>query len=248
MDVDIKARMLALAGDRLREVGLTYEYVGAAEAAQARLDGLPKGVSALPHDISENNFFRKKAFWVFFSDAKGNDVGVVSARLDELGEEDVMDYWRRTILNKMPGAGGGAPPVGISGTQIHLGALHFLKPWREPRGHVRASIFIAYMLGALNWPDAEGIYGFVSEKYMMSGSTHEYVFSKHLYVPDALPGAVRLSIVASTIKDLEYHCRLFLKQPELFNAYKDFLKEAPQKSKQPDDLHMIPGGLLAGSA
>lgn len=234
MESDIIGKMLILSAGRLSERGLQYEVVYKQEDAQKRLSQIKKHSPLPPMDVGENDFMRTKIIWVFFSDQDGVDVGVGAARLEELGDEDVMAFWARYAERRFPGKGYRVPPIGISGNLVHVGDVFFKPEWREPHGHIRAAMFCIYVNALIQWRHVTTIYAFVSQDYMMSGSAVEYSATGQIPVPNVWPGddLNPLYFVWMPVEKLNRQARAYLSTPELFDSYKHSIRSHLRNSVQ----------------
>ncbi len=239
--------MLGLAASRLSARGMTYEFVTDPLLAAPRLSKLDKQKSMQPLDIAANDFLHTKVMWVFFLDEDGKDAGVGAARLEELGREDIADYWARVAERVHPGCGYAVSPRGISGDVIHLGELYFAEHKRGVNGHVRAAMFTLYLLSSLHWPQAKEFYGFISEFKLMGGALCKYCFTRQEPVPNIWEGTVEepLWLVGLSVEDLGKMSKDYLKLPNTFDAFMGAFKPHDQKSKPPAHPPMYPVSIPA---
>lgn len=242
MDTGTKVKMLHLATESLDAVGLSYELVTEQAAATPRLEALEKQEPIYPLDVYANDFLKTKIIWVFFQDKSGLDVGVIAARLEELGDEDVVEYWRRSAKRQFPAEDYGTEPFGLSGDVVHIGDAFFAREWREPTGHIRAALFTVYLLCSLHWTNAASFYAFIRETNMMRGGACEYGATRQYLVPNIWVDTVAdpLWLVAMTLSELERQSRVFLSVPNVFGSYKQSIKPRAQNSKRPSVPPMYP--------
>ncbi len=233
MDIGTKAKMLRLATDRLEAVGLSFDFVTDQTEAMPRLGALEKQESVYPLDEASHTFTHTQMVWIFFVDATGKDVGVGAAKFEQLGVEDVLEYWARTAQRLYPDETYSTRPSGLSGDLIHLGNLFMNREWREPDGHIRASIFCLYLLASLQWPKAHALYGFIKERNMMKGSTVEYCFSDQKLVSNIWPDSrvEPLWMVSLPIEELSALSKTFLEMPDTFDSYKAAFRPREQKQE-----------------
>ncbi len=242
MEIEAKTKMLSFAAGRLSKLGLKYQIVSKAEDAKCRLGKLDKQKPFHPMDVAANDFMRTKIIWVFFVDQDGRDVGVTCARLEELGDEDVADFWRRSAERLYPGKGYGVRPVGLSGNVIHAGDVFFEKKWREPDGHIRAVMFLLYSIAFLKWQNANAIYAFISDRNMMSSSDTEYATTRRLLVPNIWEDTidVPLWMVWMPVDEFDRQAESLLEFPNVFDGYKRFIRHSSQSAKQRAPLKTAP--------
>lgn len=242
MNIDTKTKMLSFAAGRLSQLGLQYEIVTRSEDAEWRLAKFEKQKPLHPMDISANDFMRTKIFWIFFIDQDGRDVGVTCARLEELDDEDIADFWRRSAERLHPGKGYGVPPVGLSGNVVHAGDVFFEKKWREPDGHIRAVMFLLYSIAFLKWPQAGAIYAFINDRFMMSSSDTEYATTRRLLVPNIWEDSVDVPLwmVWMPVVEFDRQAQTLLQYPTAFDGYKRFIRHSSQSAKRPVPLKTAP--------
>ncbi len=247
MDTGTKVKMLHLVTNCLQQVGLSYEFITDQKNATPRLDALDKQDPVYPLDVSSNDFMETKIIWVFFQDESGADVGVVAARLEELGSEDVVEYWKRSATRQYPEMGYETEPFGLTGTVVQLGDAFFTREWREPTGHIRAALFSVYLLSSIHWAAATAFYAFIRETNMMRGSACEYAATSQQLVPNIWIDSVNdpLWLVSLTLKDLARQSRIFIERPDVFGSYKQSIKPRGRNSKQPSVPPMCPAGAPA---
>jgi len=171
-----KVLMLALCERRLADCGLSYEQVDSPEEAAERMAryGKPDG---LPHmSIDRHVFLASNTFWVFLTDTDGEDVGSIAVRLDDLGDDTLLDYLSRQYRALY---GGNLPindlsnprfPLSLGGKTVYIGDLYMRPTYRGgKRVHLRALIFLIYMLAGIDWPTLENIYAIVRVRFASRG-------------------------------------------------------------------------------
>lgn len=217
-----KYQMLRLCADRLADVGLSIDQCSDPLKSFERMQALRKTEGFPPLSPRHNDFHGANAFWVFFVDNDGTDVGGVAARIDDLGQSSVDDHWEgmrwRYGLPTSPGSR--RLPFRVSGMVAYLGDMYLRRQYRDPEGHVRACIFTLYMLASIEWPKLDWMYAVVNEAFLGAGSGTKYCASHQALAPDiwkAAPDEPASWLIALDQPGLVNVCETFLQRPHLFD-------------------------------
>jgi|26BtaG_2_1085354.scaffolds.fasta_scaffold00748_12 hypothetical protein len=142
-------------------------------------------------DPGHNDFTRANAIWLV-AESGGEPAFLGCARLEDLGQEPVSRYWRRSLKRAYRPEEGmeiitsARPEVdrAISGRLVYFGDLFASKKHQSSKSifTLRSFISIGHLAAALKW-DPDWIYCFVREQDLMRGAALRYCFSMHFPEP-----------------------------------------------------------------
>ena len=140
-------------------------------------------------DPSNHDFSAQTAFWLILKDEVGNPAGCVGARLEDLRNDEIDDFWRRSFSRHYPDAGSiditlsrSARDV-LAGRLAYIGDLYMAAPTGGLGGASgnRLSCFLHLMhaLVALEWK-VNAAYSFISAKDALRGAGTQYGYTLQL--------------------------------------------------------------------
>lgn len=171
-----------------------------------------------------NDFTGENCFWLLLK-KEGQVVAAAGARLDDLGDGSITEYWRRTMRRHY---GNGevemvtriASPLeqDLKGRLVYFGDLYFSRAAGRSLKTVRRFVLIGHMISALKW-NPDWTYAFLREEDIRRGASYHYGFNR--YVPDAQfwvdPPAPRQNTeycVMTSRRDMAYMAETFIRSPE----------------------------------
>ncbi len=219
-----KAELIAICREKLLRDGLAVHV-------EQDFDRVPKIIEAIgkPYLTPKmspffNDFTAENCFWLRL-EKDGETVALAGARLDDLGDGSITEYWRRTMRRQY---GNGevemvtqvASPLEreLKGRLAYFGDLHFSRAAGRSLKTVRRFVLIGHMITALKW-NPDWTYAFLREDDVRRGGGYHYGFNR--YIPDAQfwvdPPSPRENTeycVMTNRRDLAYMAQAFIRSPE----------------------------------
>lgn len=227
-----KFQMFGLCEERLAQSGLSIQQVLNSETARKRMDKISKRPSHPQSSILQNDFTETNSFFVFFQN-EGEDVGCVSARMDHLGEgERFEDFWAKAARrwysedSSFPVDPHHRLPITLTGKLVYIGDMHMSEDFRGfKKLHLRAALYVVYLLSIDKWPDLSAIYALFMEKFARNGYLSTYLAGETIMAPQILKNDIEGRHDSDWIgvmrpSHLAYYSSLFLSQPHLFDTYR----------------------------
>ncbi|MEL6171999.1 MAG: hypothetical protein AAGK67_15110 [Pseudomonadota bacterium] len=132
-----------------------------------------------------SDFTHTSAVWLTLRQA-GELRAIMGMRYDELGEEAVSDYWKRTYRRQY-GAEVSNHPANLSsilgGNLVYMGDLFFHPDIRRSLSRLMSFVNLAHCLSFTKWKSAEYIYAFHHRRDVLRGKTDQYGFGNRLPGP-----------------------------------------------------------------
>ncbi|WP_340274526.1 hypothetical protein [Roseibium algae] len=168
-----------------KDLGLTLERGSDFDLIDAR--SLAAGAPLLEGHFSPslNTYTPAQAFWLSLSDANGNCVGRIAARLDDLGGMCLTDFWRKYFYRCYPRADGtqvsladSQPRLGqaIRGRVVYMGGCWIHEDWRSQK--LGGMITQMVQIDALEEWSPNFLYGWVQGSNFRNGFWRDCGFSR----------------------------------------------------------------------
>jgi hypothetical protein len=219
-----KAELIAICREKLMAEGLTVRVEQDFDLVPRIIEAIGKPYLTPKMSPFYNDFTGENCFWLLL-ERKGEVVAAAGARLDDLGDGSIGEYWRRTMRrhygeNLREVVRDVASPVeqDLRGRLTYFGDLYFSAAAGRSLNTVRRFVLIGHMISALKW-NPDWTYAFLRERDVKRGGCYHYGFTR--YVPDAQfwldPPAPRENTeycVMTSRRDLSYMAETYVRSPE----------------------------------
>lgn len=168
---------------QLHESGFSLRRGVCFEELEANITCSGKPVLTEHFSTEKNTYTPGQAFWISVETFDGRIVGRVAARLDDLGDQTLVDYWRRYWRRCYPAQAGGQAEMAqdqpryasnISGRVAYVGDLYVEKAFRG-KG-VGAALVKIVQIDALDEWMPNYLYGWMTPEHAQSGLLLAYGF------------------------------------------------------------------------
>ena len=131
-----------------------------------------------------NTYLPDQAFWIAVETFTGELVARIAIRIDDLGSQSLLDYWRRYWKRCYPGASGGHAEIAekqpmfaaeICGRVSYLGDL-YVEPKFRNKGVATALVKVAQIDAADEW-NPDYVYGWMTPADVGSSLFPAYGFT-----------------------------------------------------------------------
>lgn len=183
-----KAELIAICREKLLRDGLVVQVEQDFDVVHDIIEEIGKPYLTPKMSPFFNDFTATNCFWLLLR--KDDEiVAAAGARLDDLGDGSITEYWRRTMRRHY---GNGvreivtrvADPLeqDLKGKLAYFGDLYFTRAAGRSLRTVRRFVLIGHMLTSLKW-DPDWTYAFLREDDVRRGGCFHYGFNR--YIPDA---------------------------------------------------------------
>lgn len=142
-------------------------------------------LTPLNHDFTSQN-----AFWLILRDTDNSPLGCIGARLEEVGEGEIAEYWHRVFTRHYPDAGpvqvnlAGSARAALAGRLAYIGDLYMVPPsesglGQSARGRVSSLLLLTHALVALEWK-VDAAYSFITRRDGLRGAGLQYGYTVQL--------------------------------------------------------------------
>lgn len=219
-----KAELIAICREKLLLDGLVVQVEQDFDVVPKIIEAIGKPYLTPKMSPFYNDFTGANCFWLLL---KKDDqvVGAAGARLDDLGDGSITEYWRRTMrrhyghgVNEVVTDIASPLEQDLKGQLAYFGDLYFSRAAGRSLKTVRRFVLIGHMITALKW-NPDWTYAFLREDDVRRGGCYHYGFNR--YIPDAQfwvdPPAPRENTeycVMTNRRDLAYMAQSFIRSPE----------------------------------
>lgn len=142
-------------------------------------------LSPMRHDYTS-----RTAFWLILKRRGGSAVGCVGARLEEVGEGEIAEYWHRNFARHYPSAStlnirlSRSANSTLSGRLAYIGDL-YIEPssdggiGRKKRARLSSLLHLVHALVTLEWK-VDAAYSFITASDALRGAGSNYGFTLQL--------------------------------------------------------------------
>ena len=219
-----KAELIAICREKLLLDGLVVQVEQDFEIVPKIVEAIGKPYLTPKMSPFFNDFTGSNCFWLLLK-KDGDVVAAAGARLDDLGDGSITEYWRRTMrrhygqgVNEVVTTVAAPLEQDLRGRLAYFGDLYFSKAAGRSLKTVRRFVLIGHMIAALKW-NPDWTYAFLREDDVRRGGCYHYGFNR--YIPDAQfwldPPAPRENTeycVMINRRDLAYTAETFIRSPE----------------------------------
>lgn len=148
------------------------------------MDQIGKAYLTPMNSPTANDFTQKNVLWLV-ARKSGVPVMVGAARLEDLGDETVDEYWRRLFWRHHPEAKFrlNFPTVvsDMKGKLAYFGDMFVVQGHRGKANALRAFVALGHVAVSMKW-DPDWTYCFVRERDVMRGSPSRFGFTRQMGV------------------------------------------------------------------
>lgn len=187
---------------QLHENGFCLRRGDSFECLESLIRGSQKPALTEHFRTDANTYFPDQAFWIAVETFSGELVARVATRVDDLGSQSLLEYWRRYWKRCYPGATGGRAEIAenqprfaaeIHGRIAYLGDLYVESKFRN-KGVATALVKVAQIDAADEW-NPDYVYGWMTPADVGSNLFPAYGFTS------VHSAGIRWSVPPGTISD-----------------------------------------------